>query len=111
LGEGSQGHEILHHAAKLELVLDRIHVVQTSLLKDHLKVVYGQSCLMLVIACGSHDTHHARATRLLAIATTVVSRFCGLLKMLLVPLHLTVGTLLGILIGDIRRCLYTIAQG
>jgi hypothetical protein len=48
---------------------------------------------------------------LLAIATTVVSRFCGLLKMLLVPLHLTVGTLLGILIGDIRRCLYTIAQG
>jgi hypothetical protein len=44
LGEGSQGHEALHHAAVLEFVPDGVGVVWASLLKEHLKVVCGRPC-------------------------------------------------------------------
>jgi hypothetical protein len=51
LGEGPQGHEILHHAAVPELVLDRVSVVRDGLLQEPLKVVCGWSHLTLTTAC------------------------------------------------------------
>jgi hypothetical protein len=60
-GEGPRGHEILHHAAVLELVLDGEGVVQESLLQELLKVIPGRPRLTLATSYGSHDAHHAGA--------------------------------------------------
>jgi hypothetical protein len=51
---------------------------------------------------GSRDAHHARAARLLVVATIVVSRGFGLLKTLLAPLPATLGTFPDVLDGDDR---------
>jgi hypothetical protein len=66
---------------------------------------------MLATAYGSRDAHNTRAVCLLAIATVAIDCGCGLLKMLLAPLPTTLGTLPGILDGDVRRHLPAVAQG
>jgi hypothetical protein len=110
-GEGSRGHEILHRAAVLELVLDGVGVVQTSLLKELLEVVHGRPRMMLAAACCNHDVHHIGAACLLAITTVTISRGCGLFKTLLAPLPATLGTLPSILDGDVEQCLPAVARG
>jgi hypothetical protein len=82
-------------------MLDGVGVVSVSLIKELLKVVRGRSCLALAAACGSHDVHHARATRLLVVATIVIGRGCALLMMLLAPLPTALGTLPSALEGDV----------
>jgi hypothetical protein len=100
-GEGPRGHEILHHAAVPELVLDGVGVVRADLLEELLEVVCGRSCLTLVAACGSRGVHHAGAAHLLVVAGVVASHGSGLLKMLLVPLPTTHGALPGALGSNI----------
>jgi hypothetical protein len=101
LGEGSRCHEILHHAIVLEVVPDRVGVVRTSLLKELLEVIYGWPCLTLAAASGSCDVHHTGDVRLLVVATITNDHGCGLLKTLLAPLPTALGTLPGILDGDV----------
>jgi hypothetical protein len=82
-------------------VLDGVGMVRTSLLKELLDVVCGWSHLTLVAACGSHDTHHAGAGHLLAVATIAVGCGFSLLKMLLAPLPAVLSALSGVLDGNI----------
>jgi hypothetical protein len=86
-------------------------MVWASLLKELLKVDHGRLHLVLAAACDSRDAHHIRATRLLAIGTIAIDRGCGLLKMLLASFTTTLGTLHGVLDGDVERCLPAIAWG
>jgi hypothetical protein len=67
LGEGPQGHDILHHAAVLEHVIDGVCVVRACLLKKSLEVVYQRLCLELATARGGSDTLHVGAARFLVI--------------------------------------------
>jgi hypothetical protein len=85
-GEGPRGHEILHHTAIPEIVLDGVGVVWVSLPKELLEVVHGQSRLTLGTAHGSRGALHVRAACLLVDANVVAGHGCSLLKMLLVPL-------------------------
>jgi hypothetical protein len=85
-GEGPQGHEILHHAAIPELVVDGVGVVQASLLEEPLEVVHGQSRLLLAAARDSCDAHHTGATCLLVDAIVITGHGGGLLAVLLAPL-------------------------
>jgi hypothetical protein len=62
-GEGSRGHEILHHVTALDLVLNGVSMVCISLLEELLDVVRGRPCLALAVSCSSSDAHHTRATR------------------------------------------------
>jgi hypothetical protein len=55
-GEGPQGHEVLHHIAVLELVLDGLWVVRAVLLEESLKVLYWRPHLTLATVCGWRDT-------------------------------------------------------
>jgi hypothetical protein len=66
---------------------------------------------MLAATCGSHGMHHTGAARLLVVATVVIGRSCDLLKTLLAPLPTTLGTLLDVLDGDVRRRLPDVALG
>jgi hypothetical protein len=63
--------------------------------------------MLLAAACGSHDVLHAGATYFLIVATVIVGRSRNPLRMLFAPLLLT----LGVLDGDVGRCLLTTAQG
>jgi hypothetical protein len=92
LGEGSRGHEILHHVVVHELVLDGVGVVSTSHLQELLEVARGWPCLMLATTYCDRDMHHARATHLLVVAIVTVGCGCGFLKMPLVPLPTALGT-------------------
>jgi hypothetical protein len=67
LGEGLQGHDILHHAAVLEHVIDGVRVVRAFFLKKSLEVVYQRLCLELATARGGSDTLHVGAARFLVI--------------------------------------------
>jgi hypothetical protein len=100
-GEGSRGHEILHHVVVHELVLDGVSMVRARLVEELLKVVCGQPWLVLAAACGSHDTQHIGATRLLVVATGAVDHDCSLLKTLLTPFPSALGALPSVLDGDI----------
>jgi hypothetical protein len=100
-GERPCGHEILHHATVLELVLDWVGVVRASLLKELLEVVRGRLRLTLASACDGHDVHHNGAACLLVDAIIIVDRGCGLLAALLAPLLATLGAHFGILDDDI----------
>jgi hypothetical protein len=66
---------------------------------------------VLAAACGSHDAHHAGAACLLVVATVIIGRGCGLLKVLLAPLPTALGSLPGIMESDVGRCLPTVALG
>jgi hypothetical protein len=110
-GEGSHGHEILHHVVVAGLVLNGVSMVWVSLLEEHLKVECGWPRLVLAATYDSHDTHHTRAARLLVVATIVVDRGCGLLKTLLVPFPAAPCTLPSILDGNVRRCLLAVTWG
>jgi hypothetical protein len=74
-GEGSRGHEALHHAAVLEFVLDRVGMVWASLLKEPLEVVYGHPCRAPTTVRGGRDASHARAARFPAMVLVTAS--CG----------------------------------
>jgi hypothetical protein len=100
LREGPQDHEILHHAAVPELVLDGVHMIWASLLEEPLKVVCRQPHLVLAATYGSPDAHHVGAAYLLAVATIVFGHGCDNLKTLLVPLLATLDAL-GVLDGDV----------
>jgi hypothetical protein len=103
-GEGPRGHEILHHVAVCELVLDGVGVVRASLLKELLEVIRGRPCLTLVTACGGRNMHHAGAALLLVATAVIIDRVYGLLTALLVPLLVALGTLSGILDDNVGRC-------
>jgi hypothetical protein len=70
------------------------------LLKELLKVVRGQPCLMLATVCDTHVAHHNEVAYLLVDATVVIGR--GLLAVLLAHLLAALGTLLDIQDDDIR---------
>jgi hypothetical protein len=99
--ERPRGHEILHHAAVPELVLDRVGKVRANLLKVLLKVVPMQSRLMLAATCDNHGMHHDGVACLLVDVAIIVACGCGLLAVLLVPLLAALGALLDILDDDI----------
>jgi hypothetical protein len=83
-------------------VLEGVGMVWASLLEELLKVVRGRPCMALAVACGSRDMHHTGAACLLVVATVIVGSGCGLLKMQLAPLPTTLGTLPGVLEGDVE---------
>jgi hypothetical protein len=72
-------------------------------------VICGRPHLTLATACCGHGAHHTKAARLLVVATVIAGYGCGLLIVLLAPLLSTLGTLLGILDDDVRRCFLTAA--
>jgi hypothetical protein len=74
-------------------------------------VVCGRSRLMLSAAYDSRDAHHAKAARLLALATVTVGCGCGLLKMLLAPLPAALGALPDVWGGNVIRCILVVAWG
>jgi hypothetical protein len=110
-GQGSHDHEILHHVTVLELMLDGVCMVWTGLLEESLEVVCRQPHLALAVVCSSHNMTHAGAICFLIIAAVIVHRSCNPQRALLAPLLATLGALLGIMVGDIRRYLLTAAQG
>jgi hypothetical protein len=54
---------------------------------------------------------HAGVAYFLIVAIIVVGHDCNALRMLLAPLLAALGTLLGILDGDVRHCLLVAAWG
>jgi hypothetical protein len=110
-GEGSQGHEFLHHAAVPELVLDGgkrcLGTPPRGASQSGTLAAAPSDCR----CCGSRDVHHTRAARLLVVATIVVDRGCGLLKMMLAPFPTALGTFPSVLDGDVRWCLPAVAWG
>jgi hypothetical protein len=107
-GEGSRGHEILHHVVVPELVLDEVGVVWASLLNDLIEVIHGQTLLTLSTACDGRGVHHDEATRLLVVATIITDRGCDFLMALLSPL---LAAHPDILDDDVGRCFPTAAWG
>jgi hypothetical protein len=97
LAEGPRDHEILYHVVVPELVW-------ASLLEESLEVVCRRLCLAFAAVCGSRDAPHTEAA-------IIVGRGCSPLRMLLAPLLATLGTLVGILDGDVRRRLLVAAWG
>jgi hypothetical protein len=85
--------------------------VWAGLLEESLEVVCRQSSLALAAACGSHDAPHIEAACFLIIAAIIVGRGCSPLRMLLAPLLATLGTLTGIVDGDVGRRLLVAAWG
>jgi hypothetical protein len=67
--------------------------------------------LTIVVACDSHGARHDGATCLFADVTVIISRGCGLLAMLLVPLLVALDALLGVLDDDVRRIFPAAAWG
>jgi hypothetical protein len=98
-GEGTRGHETLHHVAVPELVLDEVGMVRASLFEKPSEVVCAWPCLTLAAAFYHRGVLHARAACLPADAIVVVGQ-C-LLATLLAPLLASLGAILGILGGDI----------
>jgi hypothetical protein len=83
-------------------VLDGVGVVWTSLFEELFEVVCGRPRLTLAAACGHHGVHHTRAACLFVGATIIIGRGCGLLVVVLAPLLVALGALLGILDGDVE---------
>jgi hypothetical protein len=100
LGKGPRGHEIIHHAGILKLVLDGVHMVQAGLCEESLEVVYWWPCLALATMRGSCNTHHVGAVRLLVIII-VIDCDRNQLRVPLLPLLVALGVLLGGLEDDI----------
>jgi hypothetical protein len=90
-GERSRSHEILHHAAVHELVLDEVGIVWARLPKELLKVVRGWPCLTRAATRSCPNVHHAGAVCSLTVAAVIISRGYDLLKSLLAPLPITLG--------------------
>jgi hypothetical protein len=106
LGEGPQGHEILHHVTVLELVLNGVRVVWAGLLEESLKVVCWWPRLALDTVPGGRDVLHVGVVRFLVIIVIVVGRSCNPLWASLSPFLATLGVLLGTLDGSAEwRCL------
>jgi hypothetical protein len=101
-GEEPQDHEILNHVAVIKLVLDGIRKVRAGPLKESLKVVYRWPHLALVAVCCSHDMPHVGAVCFLIIAAVIVGRGRNPLRTLLAPLPAALGSLLGLIDGDIK---------
>jgi hypothetical protein len=95
LGEEPRDHKILYHVTVLELVLDRVCVVWAGHLEESLEVVCRRQCLALAATCSNCDAPHAGAP----------------LRTLLVPLLAALDTLLGVMDGDVERCLPTASWG
>jgi hypothetical protein len=102
-GERPRGHEILHHATVLELLLEGVCVVQAGLLEESLRVVCRQPCLVLATACGGHDALQVRAVRFLVIIV-IVSHDRNPLRAPFSHLLATLGALLGISDGGVGWC-------
>jgi hypothetical protein len=85
--------------------------VWAGLLEESLEVVCRRSSLALAAACGSHDAPHIEAAYFLIIVAVIVGHGCSPLRMLLAPLLATVGTLIGIVDGDVGRRLLVSAWG
>jgi hypothetical protein len=82
-------------------VLDGVGVVQASLLQEVLEVICGWPRLTLATAYSCRGAYHARAARLLVVATVITGRRCDLLTALLASLLATHGTLLTIMDDNI----------
>jgi hypothetical protein len=102
MGEGLRDHEVLHHVIVFELVLDVVHVVWVGLLEESLEVVFWRPCLMLATTCGSHDVPHVGVIDFLV--NVIIGHGHNPQRTPLKPLLFTLGTILGILDGDIRWC-------
>jgi hypothetical protein len=74
-------------------------------------VVCRHSRLTHVVVRGSHDAPNAIAACLPIIAIVMVIRGRGPLRMLLAPPLVALNTLLGVVDGDVRRCLLVAAWG
>jgi hypothetical protein len=89
-------HEVFHHGALCELVLDGVHMVWTGRSEKFLKVIVRLPRLALEITLGSHDMLLIRAIRFLVIAAgsncdSLGHRFCPFfLPLALLLVHLTV---------------------
>jgi hypothetical protein len=66
-------------------------------------VVCRQSCLVLAVACGGHDTHHTGAAHVPIVAAITVGHDYDPLNMLLAPLLATPCTLFSVLDNDVGR--------
>jgi hypothetical protein len=96
--ERPRGHEILHDAIVLELVLDRVCMVWAGLLKESIDVVYRWSHLALDTTPGGHDVLRVRVVYFLVYV--IVSHGCNPLWAPLSPLLAALGNLLGALDDD-----------
>jgi hypothetical protein len=106
LGERPRGHEASHHATLIELVLDRVCVVWAGLFEKPLEVVCRQPRLSLVAVCDGQGAFPARAACL-----TIIAIGHGPLKALLAPLSAAFDALLGVMGGNVRRCLPVTSWG
>jgi hypothetical protein len=104
LTEGPRDHENLYHVVVPELVW-------AGLLEESLKVVCRRSCLALAATCRSRNAPDTEAAYFLIVASVIVGRSCSPLRMLLAPFLATVGNLIGIVDGDVGRCLLVVASG
>jgi hypothetical protein len=100
-GEGPQDHEILHHIIVLDFVLDEVRVVRAGLLEESLEMICQRPHLALAAVCHSRGTPHAGAACFLTVATVVAGHSNSPLRTLLAPLLDSIGTLLGVMYGDI----------
>jgi hypothetical protein len=91
-------------------VLDKVGVVQASLLKGLLEVVCGQSRLTLATIYDSCGMNHDEATCLLTDAI-IVGRGCDLLAAQLALLLAALGDLLDVMDDNIGRCFPAVAWG
>jgi hypothetical protein len=95
----------------LELVLDGVCVGWAGLLDKHLEVVCGWPHRMLVSMCRSRDVSHTRVAHIPVVAIIMAGRGRGPMMVLLAPLVATFDALLGLVSGDIRRCLPVTTRG
>jgi hypothetical protein len=95
LGEGSQSHVILHHAAFFKLVSDEVHNVWAGHLKKLLEVIDRLSCLALEVMLSSGNLLIGVNGLLVVVTLIVASSNCDLLQcrfgllLLSLPLLLT----------------------
>jgi hypothetical protein len=80
-------------------------VVWAGLLEKPLKVVRRWPHRTLAAACIGRDASHTRASRLTVVAVIADGHGRGPLRALFVPLDAAFDTLLGVVSGDVRRCL------
>jgi hypothetical protein len=83
-------------------------VAWACLLNKHFDVVHRRPRLVLVIVCSDRGEPHIRAAYLTIV---VVGNGRGPLKVLLAPLFTAIDALLGVLGGDVRRCVPDGARG
>jgi hypothetical protein len=101
LGEGPLGHEILHHVAVIELMLDGVCMVWVGLLDESLEVVCRRAHLALATARGGHNLRHAGVICFLVLDVILVSHSHNPLRPPLMPLHATLGVPPSILDGSV----------